>query len=122
MNALLKPFAYGLTTSVVLGLTLWLVIPLLFWSSDDGFAFWYMGGTPILPLLAGGFVSARYTLTRYRVRKLLMGAAVGATLMLVLKFVSSQSGEAAYQIAFDLAGTSVSVVGAFFSSLLPLRD
>jgi hypothetical protein len=117
MGALIKPFAYGVTIAVISVIGLWHAIPLLLVLFIDKVGLWYPALIVILPLVIGGFVSARHMRSRYISRYLIMGGLVGITVMLFIFFVSKVSGEMWLSVFIIISGGAISMFGSYLGVL-----
>ena len=117
MWMLIRPFIYGIATATVANLLLWaLLVQLLLFSSTEIIKFLCFALLIVVPPFIGGFVSGRYMHSSRLSNCLLMGAAVGITLMIFNMSVIIVDIELITLVLFIAFGTVISAITAFMSS------
>ncbi len=116
MDGFLKPFAFGVLSALMAVMGLWLAVPLLLSSFTENWVSFYSFIIVVPPLMIGGYVSAQTMKSKFLSRYLIMGALVGAVVMLIAMLLTTTQGQIDFLILIVIAGSSISVFGAYLGS------
>lgn len=122
MKAFLKPFAFGVLSALMAIIGLWLAISLLLSSFIESWFAFYMFIIVVPPLMLGGYVSAQIMKSKFLSRYLIMGALVGAVVILFAMLFTKTQGQIGLLILLVIAGSSISVFGAYLGSRKMLKE
>ena len=122
MDAFLKPFAFGVLSALMAVMGLWLAAPLLLSSFTENWVSFYPFIIVVPPLMLGGYVSAQIMKSNFLSRYLIMGAFVGAVVMLIAMLLTTTQGQIDFLILIVIAGSSISVFGAYLGSRKVVKE
>lgn len=121
MEAFLKPFAFGVLSALMAIIGLWLSSSLLLSSFIESWVAFYLFIIVVPPLMLGGYVSAQIMKSKFLSRYLVMGALVGAVVMLFAMLFTKTQGQIGFLILLVIAGSSISVFGSYLGSWKVLK-
>ena len=122
MLTIVRPFLYGVIASLICTLALWYAIPMLLSSFMESIGLLYIGIFTIIPLLIGGFISARQMRSRYLLLYLFIGALVGVTAMSLYMLVTQTTGKSMFTALLVASGGAISVSGSFMGSRRTIKS
>lgn len=78
--------------------------------------FWYLPAITIIPLLFSGYISAKYTASDVRIRKVILGIIGGTLGFAVAMLVVSARGELLALLFLYIGAAFFSAIGAYIGS------
>ena len=115
--AVVRPLALGVASYVVSAIGLWFVLSYLLWAILPDLVWVLVGSVTIVPLFVSGYVGARLTRSRYRMRRIAFGIVAGL-IGYGISLVATQSrGTLWISVVLLIGAATVAGVGAAIGTL-----
>jgi hypothetical protein len=116
VNAIIKPIALGVAAYVVSAVGLWFVLSRILFPSMPGTIWLLPAVVTLVPLLLSGYVAARFTVSKHRLRKVALGVVAGLIGYGISLIITQAQGEVWFFALFVFGAGIVAALGSILGA------